>query len=152
MRRKAPERALPEIPCGHLSWEPKCAECKKAVEFIFQHYGYDTWFDKYKTQMIWNDVTYYKAGRGLRSKKVFGSPEYKLIKKWSDEWHTKAAVVCCWCGGTFSPSQCHIDHVIPLSRGGLHLMANVAISCASCNFRKNDKLPEEFCVEKIHRN
>jgi len=38
----------------------------------------------------------------------------------------------------------HIDHYIPLSKGGMHSLANVRPSCASRNMRKSDKLPEDF--------
>lgn len=35
----------------------------------------------------------------------------------------------------------HIEHLIPLSRGGTHTYDNVAVSCANCNQRKKAKLP-----------
>lgn len=40
----------------------------------------------------------------------------------------------------------HLDHRIPLSRGGRHEMANVCWSCERCNRRKHDKTPEEFAA------
>lgn len=38
----------------------------------------------------------------------------------------------------------HIDHIIPLARGGRHSIGNLAISCAKCNLKKNDRLLIEF--------
>ncbi len=38
----------------------------------------------------------------------------------------------------------HIDHVVPLSRGGEHSMANLKPTHGRCNQRKKDKLPEEL--------
>lgn len=35
-----------------------------------------------------------------------------------------------------------LDHVIPLARGGTHEYANVQLAHASCNARKNDRVPE----------
>ncbi len=34
----------------------------------------------------------------------------------------------------------HMDHVIPLSRGGRHAIGNVVPACSSCNFSKNARL------------
>ncbi len=38
----------------------------------------------------------------------------------------------------------HLDHYIPLSKGGTHSIHNVVYSCSSCNLRKNAKDPIEF--------
>jgi hypothetical protein len=49
--------------------------------------------------------------------------------------------ICYYCG---SPDSLTIDHKIPLSRGGSNSLSNLVFACASCNFRKRTKLPEEF--------
>lgn len=36
----------------------------------------------------------------------------------------------------------HIDHVIPLSKGGAHERSNWALACAQCNIKKRDKPAE----------
>jgi hypothetical protein len=36
-----------------------------------------------------------------------------------------------------------LDHVIPLSKGGLHCYENVKIACKSCNSEKSDRIPRE---------
>jgi len=38
----------------------------------------------------------------------------------------------------------HIDHVVPLSRGGLHELSNLVIACAPCNLSKGPKLLSEW--------
>lgn len=48
--------------------------------------------------------------------------------------------VCIYCGGKFE----HVDHAIPLSRGGLHTLSNLRPSCAKCNLRKGTKTISEF--------
>lgn len=37
-------------------------------------------------------------------------------------------------------SDWHLDHVIPLSKGGQHTLANVQVSHPVCNLRKKDKI------------
>lgn len=50
--------------------------------------------------------------------------------------------VCGICHKKVSPkSAWHIDHVIPLSRGGVHSYANVQLAHARCNLSKRDELP-----------
>jgi 5-methylcytosine-specific restriction endonuclease McrA len=34
----------------------------------------------------------------------------------------------------------HIDHIVPLSRGGLHCYANVQVAHSRCNLRKRNKI------------
>lgn len=38
----------------------------------------------------------------------------------------------------------HIEHMIPLSRGGMNDVSNICLACAPCNLSKNTKTAEEF--------
>ena len=38
----------------------------------------------------------------------------------------------------------HIDHKVPLSRGGYHTITNIQILCPKCNLTKHTKTDEEF--------
>lgn len=49
---------------------------------------------------------------------------------------------CAHCGRT-TPSP-HMDHVIPLSRGGRHAIGNVVPSCRDCNLSKSSHLLAEW--------
>jgi hypothetical protein len=40
----------------------------------------------------------------------------------------------------------HLDHRIPLARGGSHAPSNVCWACPTCNLRKNRKTESEFLV------
>ena len=50
---------------------------------------------------------------------------------------------CFWCGEKLAADY-HVDHVIPLSRGGSNGPENLVISCPLCNLRKAAKHPMEF--------
>lgn len=57
--------------------------------------------------------------------------------------HAQQKDRCYWCdvklGGVY-----HIDHIVPLSRGGSDNPANLCCACASCNCSKKAKMPWEF--------
>lgn len=50
---------------------------------------------------------------------------------------------CYWCGEKLSDTY-HVDHIVPLSRGGTNWPENLVIACPSCNCSKQDKLPHEW--------
>ncbi len=56
----------------------------------------------------------------------------------------KNAKTCYWCCKPLKNLTTHLDHYIPLSRGGKHIIENLVISCQSCNNRKHAKDPLEF--------
>ena len=55
-------------------------------------------------------------------------------------------VRCYICGKLIPFGERHVDHIIPLSRGGTHTIDNLAIACKRCNLVKHDKLPEEIGI------
>lgn len=50
--------------------------------------------------------------------------------------------VCGICGDDVDPLNFHVDHIIPLARGGSHTYGNVQVAHPSCNCRKRDQLPQ----------
>lgn len=85
-----------------------------------------------------------KAYDGRRRSQVSGGVSGPQIKAWLDQ----ASKVCHWCGCDCS-GRFHVDHIIPLSKGGPHELDNLAISCPPCNLRKNAKMPEQFLAEMV---
>jgi 5-methylcytosine-specific restriction endonuclease McrA len=60
-----------------------------------------------------------------------------------DEWRERIALFsgnCAYCDA----EALHMDHVIPLSRGGEDVILNVVPACAPCNLSKGNKLPLEW--------
>lgn len=53
---------------------------------------------------------------------------------------------CCqYCGiRVYDRKDYHVDHVVPLSRGGTNYPANLVIACTKCNISKGDKLLHEW--------
>ena len=63
-----------------------------------------------------------------------------------DSWQAVLAFYrygCAYCNADFWD---HMDHIVPLAKGGRHSIENVAPSCAKCNYAKGTKvrLPERW--------
>lgn len=53
--------------------------------------------------------------------------------------------ICCYlCGKLVELGNRHVDHKMPLSKGGLHTAYNLGITCAHCNMSKGSKTIEEW--------
>lgn len=61
-------------------------------------------------------------------------PRVKLTRR---EIFLRDSYVCQYCGTR--ASSLTVDHVIPRSRGGLHVWDNVVAACQPCNHRKGGK-------------
>ena len=50
---------------------------------------------------------------------------------------------CHLCRKKCRPSEIHLDHVIPLSKGGTHTLENLRVACAKCNMAKGARACNE---------
>lgn len=51
---------------------------------------------------------------------------------------------CAICKKSLKKSGFHLDHIIPLSRGGANVDQNIQLTCPSCNIKKGGKDPIQF--------
>ena len=58
-----------------------------------------------------------------------------------------ASYYCTYCE-TWIDGVPTIDHVMPIARGGGHVMSNLALACLDCNQSKSASTPEEFAQRK----
>jgi 5-methylcytosine-specific restriction enzyme A len=56
----------------------------------------------------------------------------------------RGAGQCHYCGRRFPPRELTMDHVVPLSRGGRSVKANVVPCCKECNNQKQQLVPVEW--------
>lgn len=94
-------------------------------------------------------TAYYKTERGKASiKNQFH--KRRSLKKQGDVTTQqlmeleKTAKVCYWCSASLKNKKIHIDHYVPLSKGGEHTLSNLVISCAKCNHKKSAIDPLRF--------
>lgn len=73
--------------------------------------------------------------KGLRSRQWAKSVKRRLL--------AVANPVCLWCEVPLTRQTATIDHIKPLSRGGLDDESNVCLACEPCNKRHGNSLPSE---------
>lgn len=86
--------------------------------------------DKYK---VWNTL---REGRKRNAAGTFSS--HDLV--WKAEM---CGGLCYYCQQPLGPDR-HLEHKIPLVRGGSNWPANLTYACPTCNLRKGSKTPQEF--------
>lgn len=139
---------------------------RKNIEKISKYYS--DWRDKNVERLTeyrkkyWSDNKKHKQEYDKEHSKVYRA-EHKEEKnahtrnrrakiKQSGGKHTAADIArqyerqkgkCYWCGVSVG-SKYHVDHVIPITRGGSNDPSNLVISCPTCNHSKGAKLPHEW--------
>lgn len=51
---------------------------------------------------------------------------------------------CNYCHSSLIENKMHVDHIIPISRGGEHSSRNIQLLCMSCNCSKGQKMPIDW--------
>jgi 5-methylcytosine-specific restriction endonuclease McrA len=67
-----------------------------------------------------------------------------LVNQFIENVRSREVAVCVYCDLEIPASTVHFDHIVPLSRGGAHIITNICVSCPSCNLRKSAKLIGEW--------
>ncbi|WP_444950987.1 HNH endonuclease [Micromonospora ureilytica] len=68
-------------------------------------------------------------------RKPYGLREWEALKR-------RHGYRCVYCGER--PEKLEQDHVVPVSRGGRHAIANILPACKPCNLSKSDYLLVEW--------
>jgi 5-methylcytosine-specific restriction endonuclease McrA len=88
---------------------------KKRLKPLF---GNKRWHNRRRAQMKGGKVTF---------------KEWTAIK---EQQHFR----CYWCREKFPDNKLEMDHVIPISKGGLHETSNVVAACKPCNLNKKAEI------------
>ena len=81
----------------------------------------------------------YSRKRRARKMEAEGSVHFLLHLDLLKEQDNK----CVYCGKDLSEGY-HMDHIVPLSKGGTNWPDNLQILCPTCNLVKNGKLPQAY--------
>lgn len=100
--------------------------------------------DRSEYNLEWSRANTDKRAEGRRRRKALlkGATTIETFTK-VEIWERDEGV-CGICDLPADTNDWHLDHVIPLSRGGQHTWENVQVSHPKCNLSKKAKLPSEM--------
>lgn len=76
--------------------------------------------------------------------------KHREKKKTADPVVQRDGYRCRYCGKEIEDiSEIHIDHIIPISQGGLDVPENKVVACRDCNLKKGARTPEEAGMELL---
>ncbi len=118
----------------------------KAVLPDFTTYGWEEWCDipvqPEDRDVVKTPTMLLKVPRVIQLLSCDRAPRYEL-KFSRHNVYVRDGTRCQYCGRRFATSELSLDHVIPLSRGGVSSWENVVCACLKCNVRKGNRLPDE---------
>lgn len=85
-----------------------------------------------------------KAMRRYALKRSATVGEVSVIRAFYKHVQSSPRLRCYWCKKATARSDRHVDHIVPLSKGGAHAVENLCCACVNCNESKGAKLPQEF--------
>lgn len=92
--------------------------------------------DKYAAQ---NRANHVRRAARMRGADVSDMNVGPLIRS----WRLKRSFICTYCRKRFEIKRMHVDHIVPIAKGGKHTVSNLCRSCPRCNIRKRDKILTE---------
>ena len=132
-----------ELPLSDYSNEPrnkdgkngKCKLCVKTEAKIRR--GTPEYREKMRGRAVMTEsFARYRSKRRNASDGTVTEKSLKLLK----EIQKNCCAYCLTDLNKLDNSKVHLDHIYPISKGGLHSITNVVWSCAECNQRKNSAI------------
>jgi len=87
-----------------------------------------------------------RQNRRARKKKAEGRITKIVIQQIEESNILKYGELTCVYCGVVVHNNYHLEHKIPLARGGDNTIENLTITCPTCNMRKHTRTDEEFLV------
>jgi 5-methylcytosine-specific restriction endonuclease McrA len=85
-----------------------------------------------------------KSVRRRAAKRQAETGDSKAIEAFYEEVRSATRIDCHYCHVAIPKGKRHVDHAVPLARGGAHCVTNLVVACPTCNLSKGTKLPTEF--------
>lgn len=127
----------------------------KERERALKKYAYDkAWKENNRERDKLHRTTYRQSKKGKLSrtnqthrrrailKKKGSCTSEQLAELIASRMNVDGLFLCAYCNDYSTLYE--VEHILPLSRGGLHDIKNITVACPPCNRRKGNKTAEEF--------
>jgi len=127
------------------------ASRKWRIKHLKEHYA------KHRERILLRKRAWYKANLNycweyfrVRAKLLHNAPKEEkaglvAFYRWV---RTAEHIPCAYCRKPTTVKWRHVDHIIPLARGGKHLVCNLTVACPPCNCSKWAYPISEFLARK----
>ncbi len=120
--------------------QDKTNKCKREFVKKRRKSGICTRCGKIKTNNYYcKDCLDHKILNEITPRRLKIEQEKKINKK---DIIAKTKGKCAYCGK--KRRKMHMDHIIPISKGGRHIIDNLILACAKCNLSKHAKLLKDW--------
>lgn len=135
-----PSTIIKSIYKKHDDWPSRFQYMLRRFNQEHKYYGWDRKFDTLRR--IWTDTgKQIKGGIGTMDTDL---PNERVKINDLRELLLKQDYSCALTGRPLIPSNCSLDHIIPLSRGGTHTKENAQLVCEEVNRAKGMLKEDEF--------
>lgn len=130
-------------------WQPKdefgkdasrCLESERERARRYRKANPDKKREQNHRYYVTNKTLHQERDLRRRARKADAETDGHTMAELSESWNERDFYGCYWCGADLADGF-HVDHVIPLSRGGPHTVHNLVPACPECNLSKGDKMP-----------
>lgn len=118
---------------------------KESVREYMKRTGRNSRYKPYNPQYYSSEESKVKKrARDLKRRvKMRNNDDFKITSSVIQDILDNSDGKCAYCGKDCKENY-HIDHIMPVSRGGGNNIDNLCLSCPPCNWSKGDKTAEEF--------
>lgn len=132
-----------------MGFYPEKKDLELLLDLISQQIEkYDDDSIRQHNQQLLNRYFPPKLERDIDSRRSNRRPKISVAKR--KRTFEKCDGKCTYCGCELDMKTFHVDHMVPVSRGGSNKDENLTAACPTCNTQKNNKTVEEF--EKWRKN
>ena len=81
----------------------------------------------------------YRARRNARARARYHRQGGESYARWRGTLLLEQGFACGLCGETITAETAHVDHIVPVSKGGGNEKANLQATCPACNLAKGNR-------------